>query len=83
MKLTQVTVPWHGGLQLRHAVRVVQAALRFHSRVILKCGERVADARSILSVCALCATMGSVLRVEVSGDDENDAAQTVEQVFGP
>lgn len=81
MTTTKVTVPWRGGLQLSHAVRLVQTALRFHSHVIVKCGERVADARSILSVCALCATMGSVLRVEISGDDEVAAAQTVERVF--
>ena len=37
--------------------------------------------RSILSVVALCATMGTALVVEVSGDDEQEAAQQIEQVF--
>jgi phosphotransferase system HPr (HPr) family protein len=83
MKLVKVTVPWRNGLHLRHATRLVQTALRFHSHMVVKCGERVADARSILSVCALCATMNTVLEVEVSGDDEGEAAQTVERVFAP
>jgi phosphocarrier protein len=81
MKTKKVTIRWREGLQLRHAARLVQAALRFHSRVILKCGERVADVRSVLSVCALCATMGTVLELEVSGDDEAAATRTMEQVF--
>ena len=81
MKTKQVTIRWREGLQLRHAARLVQSALRFHSRVILRCGEKVADARSVLSVCALCATMGTVLELEVNGDDEAAATHTVEQVF--
>ena len=82
MRTTRVIVPWRRGLHLRHATKLVQTALRFHSRVVVKCGERVADARSILGVCALCAAMGTVLEVEISGDDEAAAAQTVEQIFG-
>lgn len=37
--------------------------------------------RSILSVVALCATMGTALVVEVSGDDEQTVTQQIEQVF--
>jgi phosphotransferase system HPr (HPr) family protein len=59
----------------------VQVARRFRSTLYLKCGDRVADLRSILSVVALCATMGSCLDVEAEGDDEQDAAQAIEQVF--
>ena len=81
MKLTKVIVPWPEGLHLRHAVKLVKTAARFQSTILLKCGDRIADVRSIISIIALCATIGTTLEVEVSGDDEADAAQTVEQLF--
>lgn len=83
MERVKITVPWPEGLHLRHAVRLVQTARSFHSTVRLKCDGRIADLRSILSIIALCASMGTVLDVEISGDDEADARQTVERVFQP
>ena len=41
----------------------------------------MADLRSILSMIALCATMGTALDVEAAGDDEEDAIKAVRQVF--
>jgi phosphotransferase system HPr (HPr) family protein len=81
MKRSKVVVLWQGGLHLRPAVKLVQVAKQFQSTIHLKCGSKIADLRSILSVIALCATMGTGLEIEVSGDDEQDAAQAIEQVF--
>jgi len=81
MQTTRVKVPWPDGLHLRHASRLVKAAARFHSTVRLRCGDKIADLRSIIGIIALCATIGTTLEVEVNGDDEADAAQTVEQIF--
>jgi phosphotransferase system HPr (HPr) family protein len=81
MKRFTVVVPWPGGLHLRPAMTLIQVAKRFRSTVQLRCGERIADLRSILSIIALCATMGTGLDVEAVGDDEQDAAQAIEQVF--
>lgn len=81
MKQTQVTVPWSEGLHLRRAMQLVKVARNFRSTVSLKCGGRIADLRSILSVLALCATMGTTLDLEAVGDDEQEAARTVVQVF--
>jgi phosphotransferase system HPr (HPr) family protein len=81
MHLAKVTVPWSEGLHLRHAVKLARIAQGFHSTIRLKCGGKVADLRSILSILTLCATMGMTLEVEVAGDDEQDAAQTVERIF--
>lgn len=74
-------VRWPDGLHLRRAVAVVTAAKRFRSIVRLSCGDRIADLRSILSVVALCATMGTGLDVEAIGEDEQEALQAIEQVF--
>lgn len=81
MKCSRVVVPWHGGLHLRPAAKLVQVARQFKSTVYLKCGGKIADLRSILSVIALCASMGTGLDIEAIGDDEQDAAQAIEQVF--
>lgn len=81
MKRLTVVVRWHGGLHLRPAAKLVQVAKQFQSTVFLKCGGKIADLRSILSVLALCATMGTGLDVEAAGDDEDDAVQAIEQVF--
>ena len=81
MKRSKVTVPWRDGLHLRYAVKLVKVARGFRSTISLKCDGRIADIRSIISIVALCATMGTVIDVDAAGEDEQDAAQSVEQVF--
>lgn len=81
MQRTRVIVPWSEGLHLRHAIRLVRAGQQFHSTICLKCGDRMADLRSILSVLALCAAMGATLDLEASGDDEQEAARSVARLF--
>lgn len=61
----------------------MRVARGFHSTVILKCGGKVADLRSILSIVALCATLGASLDIEVEGDDEQTAVEAIERVFTP
>ena len=68
---------------MRHAMALVKAAAQFQSTVLLKCGDKIADLRSFLSVVALCASMGTVLEVEITGADEVEARQVVVQVFQP
>lgn len=81
MKQSQVTVPWKEGLHMRAAARLVFLGMKFRSKVVLKCGEKVAELRSVLSVLALCAFMGTTLEVEVTGDDEQDAMRAIEAEF--
>lgn len=81
MKHCKITVLWSEGLHLRRAAQLVKVARKFRSTLHLKCGGKIADLRSIVSILALCATMGTALDLEAVGDDEQEAAQTVEQVF--
>ncbi len=81
MKRSKVVVCWREGLHLRPAASLVQLSKRFSSRIVIICGDKIADLRSILSILSLCATLGTALDIEVTGDDENDAARAVEQVF--
>ncbi len=81
MKSCQVIVRWQEGLHLRRAARLVLAARQFRSTLHLTCAGKIADARSILSLLALCATMGTPLNLEAVGDDEQAAVQAIERVF--
>jgi phosphocarrier protein HPr len=81
MKRSKVVVAWHEGLHLRPAARLVRLSQRFRSTIFLKCSGKVADLRSMLSILSLCATMGTVIDIEARGDDEQDAARAVEQIF--
>jgi phosphotransferase system HPr (HPr) family protein len=56
-------------------------ARTFRSTILLKCGGKLADARSILSVLLLTASMGAVVDIETTGDDETNAAGAMEKIF--
>lgn len=60
---------------------MIRVAQSFHSSIILKCGEKIGDVRSIMSVVMLCATMGAVITIEAKGEDEEIAIQAMTQVF--
>jgi len=60
---------------------LTSAVRSLRSTVLLKCSHRIADARNILGVVALCATLGSLIDIGAFGDDEHDAAQIVEQLL--
>lgn len=74
-------MPWKAGLHLRPAAQLVRLAQSFRSTIFLKCGDKLADARSIVSILLLTASMGAVVDVEVTGDDEATAVSAVAQIF--
>jgi phosphocarrier protein len=81
MKRTTVVVPWRHGLHLLPAGELVRMAGRFRSVIHLRRGNRIADVRRLFSVVALCATMGTALVLETSGDDEGPALESIRQLF--
>ena len=81
MKLARLKIPWPEGLHLRPAGRLVALGRAVHSSISFRVNERVADARSVLSLMLLCASLGSVLEIEVAGEDEEAALAAVLTVF--
>lgn len=81
MKQVKVVVPWPEGLHLRPASRIVAGVREFRSTITLKARERAADARSVLGLLLLCASLGTVVEVEVAGEDEAVALAAVETLF--
>lgn len=81
MQRARVTVRWNPGLHLRPASGLVRLAQRFSSEIRLRMGNTFADARSILGVVLLGASMGVPIDVEASGEDERDAIGAVQDYF--
>jgi phosphotransferase system HPr (HPr) family protein len=81
MQLTSVVVSAHPGINAAVAARLVGAVRKTRSIVLLRCGERMANAGNILSVLALCAAMGTTVEVQACGEDEALAAKTVERIL--
>ena len=71
------------GLHARAAAQLVRLAGKFKSKIILKRVDNnvVADAKSILSVLTLAAAKGTHLKLEVEGEDEQEALQAIEEIF--
>lgn len=63
------------------AARLVSLAQRYRSSIRLRLGTRIADARSILNLLLLSATLGTSLDIEAAGADEHEAVQALEDFF--
>ncbi len=61
------------GLHARPAMQFVDTASRFRSRILVSNGDTEVDAKSIMSVMQLAATKGTVLKIQVNGEDAEAA----------
>lgn len=68
-----VVLPNTAGLHARSAALVVNAAARFRSSVTLQLDGRTATARSLIQLLQLGARKGDPVRVQVEGDDAEEA----------
>jgi phosphotransferase system HPr (HPr) family protein len=71
------------GLHARAAAQLVRLASGFKSKILLSRPDTnaFADAKSILSILTLAASMGTVLFLRVEGEDERDALEAVDRLF--
>ena len=69
------------GLHARAAAKLVRCAVQFRSTVTLGLGDATADAKSILSVLALAASFGTMVRIIVDGPDAEDAMKSLSILF--
>lgn len=81
MHKTEVTISSRKGLNVLMASRLAAALRKSKSIVLLRSGGHTAGARNILSVLALCATLGTALEVEAFGDDGHLAVKTAEEIL--
>lgn len=71
------------GLHARAAAQLVHLANRFKSTIKIQRTDNkgMADAKSILSVLTLAATMGTELTIFVEGTDETSALAAVKEII--
>jgi phosphocarrier protein HPr len=65
------------GLHARAAARFVRAATRFHSKVTVTKDGNTTDGKSILGILFLAASTGTEIVIQASGEDENEAVDTL------
>jgi len=65
------------GLHARSAAKIVQTSEKFESKISLCRDGEVADGKSILDILTLACPKGSVIRVEASGPDAEEAIQEI------
>lgn len=69
------------GLHARPAAQLVQTISRFKSDVSITRDDLTVNAKSIMGVMMLAAEMGTVLRFKVTGDDEQEAIEAIENTL--
>ena len=79
----RMTVIDESGLHARPAARFVQAASRFASRIVIRNGEREADAKSLISLLGLAVRLSSVITVAAEGSDAEAALASLASELSP
>lgn len=69
------------GIHARPAGLLVKEAAKFESDIVMRLGDKCADCKKIFGVMTLGVKSGDTVRVEVSGTDENTAAEEMEGFF--
>jgi len=73
LKIVEVKVMNKHGLHARPAVKFVQLASNFKSKITVCKGGSCADAKNILKVLSLGVDCGDNITLKVEGDDEEEA----------
>lgn len=69
------------GLHARASAKLVSTASRFESQVEVAFGQQTADAKSIMSIMMLAASVGSTVTVRTNGNDEQAAMDAVTKLI--
>ena len=71
------------GLHTRPAARFVQVASRFASRIVIRHGDRAADAKSLIGLLGLTVRPDSEVTLEADGPDAAAALAALVQELAP
>lgn len=69
------------GLHARACAKLVTVTSRFQSRIQLGPNGRLVDGKSIMAILMLGAKQGTVLKVQVDGDDEQAALTAMQELI--
>jgi phosphocarrier protein len=77
----EVTVTNQAGIHTRPASMIVRTAAKFDAEFIIQKDGYEINGKSIIGVMTLAAEQGSTLTLLFEGDDEEEAAQAMEDLF--
>ncbi len=69
------------GLHARASSKLVMIANKFNSEIKISKDNKIANAKSLMSVMMLSATMSSIITLTAVGDDEKDAIVALESLI--
>lgn len=81
MKSFNYTIKDKIGIHARPAGLLAKQAKEFSSEILIKVGGKQAAASKLIAVMGLGVKFGDEITVEVTGEDENEAAKQIEEFF--
>ncbi|QBY87898.1 HPr family phosphocarrier protein [Mesomycoplasma hyopneumoniae] len=69
------------GFHARPASKVAKLASEFKSEVKIFNGEKSGNAKSIMNIMALGIKSGTEFRIEITGEDENEAVKAIKNLI--
>jgi len=76
-----VTVVNRAGIHARPSALLVQTTKDFSSNIYFERGTNRINAKSIMGVITLGAAYGTVIKIIIDGDDEEDAMEALVKLF--
>ena len=77
----EMVVELPGGLKSRNAASFVQVAGRYSSQLLIECGNKKVNAKSIMGVLSLGLNTGDKFYVAASGEDAENAVLTLSRML--
>ncbi len=81
MKEKEYEVKNKSGLHARPAALFVSEIKQFNSKIMLTYDDCSVDAKSIMLVLGLAIPLGSKIRIQVEGEDEDRAIEVINALF--
>ena len=69
------------GLHARASALLVKTATRFNSEIRIERDEIEVNGKSIMGIMMLAAAKGSIIKLKISGEDEDNAMSTLKELI--
>lgn len=81
MKTFSYTVKDEVGIHARPAGLLVKEAKKYQSKILIKTGDKSAEATKLMAVMGLGVKCGQTVEVEINGEDEDTALEGIKAFF--
>ena len=81
MKSFEYTITDEVGIHARPAGILVKEAKQYNSKIVVKLGDKAAEATKLMALMGMGVKKGDTVTVEVEGDDEDTAVNDMKAFF--